>query len=175
MFRPGVKTEGLMWVIRACGELKRRGQRFRLVIIGDGRERLRLTRLARAELSDRVLFAGQIDRSQLYRYYSAADLFVFPGIQESLGMVYLEAQSCGLPAVAFENAGVPEAVRNGTTGLLVPVYDRRGFVAAIERLLQDGTLRRRMGENAKTHVRRFHDIRKNYQTMESVLHEMIPG
>jgi len=173
MFRSGVKTEGLTWVLRACGELKRRGQRFRVVIVGDGQERARLMRLARTEMPGQTLFAGQIDRSELYRYYSAADLFVFPGIQESLGLVYLEAQSCGLPAVAFENAGVPEAIRNGTTGLLVPMYDGRRFVEAIERQQQDGGLRRRLGENAKTHVRQFHDIRKNYRRMESVLQEMI--
>jgi glycosyltransferase involved in cell wall biosynthesis len=173
MFRPGVKAEGLAWVIRACGELGRRGRRLRLVIVGDGRERPRLKDLAQAELPGRALFAGQVERSELYRYYSAADLFVFPGIQESLGMVYLEAQSCGLPAVAFDNAGVPEALRHGTTGLLVPMYDGRGFVAAIERLLQDEDLRRRMGANARAHVRRFHDLRRNYEVMESVLQEMV--
>jgi len=173
MFRRGVKAEGLAWVIRACGELRRRGQRLRLVIVGEGRERARLMRLAQAELSDRALFAGRVDRGELYRYYSAADLFVFPGIQESLGLVYLEAQSCGLPAVAFENAGVPEAIRGGITGQLVPMYDGRGFAAAIERLLQDGDLRRRMGANAKAHVREFHDIRKNYRTLEAALQEMV--
>jgi glycosyltransferase involved in cell wall biosynthesis len=173
MFRPGVKTEGLSWVIRACGELRRRGRRFRVVIVGDGRERLRLMSLARAELPDRALFAGQVERRELYRYYSAADLFVFPGIQESLGMVYLEAQSCGLPAVAFENAGVPEAIRDGSTGLLVPMHDGRRFVEAIERLLEDGELRRRMGENAKTYVREFHDLDRNYQAMESVLQKVV--
>ena len=173
MFRPGVKAEGLAWVIRACGELGRRGRRLRVVIAGDGRERPRLMRLAQTELPDRVRFAGQVERRELYRYYSAADLFVFPGIQESLGVVYLEAQSCGLPVVAFANAGVPEAVRHGTTGLLVPMYDRRAFVAAIERLLRDGDLRRRMGANAGRHVRRLHDLRKNYAEMESVLQEMV--
>jgi glycosyltransferase involved in cell wall biosynthesis len=173
MFRPGVKAEGLAWVIRACGELRRRGQRLRLAIVGDGRERARLMRLAQAELSEWALFAGRVDRGELYRYYSAADLFVFPGIQESLGMVYLEAQSCGLPAVGFENAGVPEAVRSGATGLLVPMCDGPRFVAAIERLLQDGDLRRQMGANAQVHVRRFHDIRKNYRGLEAVLQELV--
>jgi glycosyltransferase involved in cell wall biosynthesis len=173
MFRPGVKTEGLRWVIRACGELRRRGRRLRVVIVGDGRERSRLASLARAELADRALFAGQVDRRELYRFYSAADLFAFPGIQESLGMVYLEAQSCGLPVVAFENAGVPEAIQDGRTGLLVPMADGRRFVEAIERLLTDGELRRWMGENAKTYVREFHDLDKNYQAMESMLRKMI--
>jgi glycosyltransferase involved in cell wall biosynthesis len=173
MFRPGVKTEGLIWVLRACGELRRRGRRFRVVIVGDGRERPRLAGLARAELPDRVLFAGRVDRRELYRYYSAADLFVFPGIRESLGMVYLEAQSCGLPAVAFENAGVPEAIQDGRTGLLVPMHDGRRFVEAIGRLLEDGALRRRMGQEAQAYVREFHDLNRNYRAMESVLHEVV--
>ena len=54
------------------------------------------------------------------RYYSAGDMFVFPGIRESLGMVYLESQSCGLPVVAFHNGGIPEVVVDGETGFLTP-------------------------------------------------------
>jgi glycosyltransferase involved in cell wall biosynthesis len=173
MFRPGVKSEGLRWVIRACGELRRHGQRLQLVIVGEGRERSPLMRLARAELGHQAFFAGRIERGELYRYYSAADVFVFPGIQESLGLVYLEAQSCGLPAVAFDNAGVSEAIRDGRTGLLVPMYDRRRFVEAIARLLQHGELRRRMGANAQAHVRQFHDMRVNYRAMESELRAMV--
>jgi glycosyltransferase involved in cell wall biosynthesis len=99
MFRPDVKTEGLTWVIRACGELRRRGNNFHLVIAGDGKEKDRLQRLAREHLPHRFHFAGEIPRKEMYRYYSACDLFVFPGIRESLGMVFLEAQSCGLPVV----------------------------------------------------------------------------
>jgi glycosyltransferase involved in cell wall biosynthesis len=173
MFRPGVKAEGLAGVIRACGELIRRGQHLRLVIVGDGRERPRLMGLARAELGGQAVFAGRVQRRELYRYYSAADVFAFPGIQESLGLVYLEAQSCGLPAVAFDNAGVPDAIRDGVTGILAPLNDGRRFAEAIARLLDDGGLRRWMGANASAYVRRCHDLKKNYQVMESVLQETI--
>jgi len=173
MFRPGVKAEGLGWVIRTCGELRRRGRRFTLIIVGDGKERERLVKLAQAEIPAQVRFAGQVPRLELYRYYSAADLFVFPGIQEALGMVYLEAQSCGLPAVAFDNAGTPEAIQNGRTGLLVPMYDGSRFAGAIEQLLEDGGLRRQMGEAAKTHIRASHDLAKNYGQMEDVLQRLI--
>jgi glycosyltransferase involved in cell wall biosynthesis len=88
-------------------------------------------------------------------------------------MVYLEAQSCGLPAVAFDNAGVPEVVRDGVTGLLVPLNDDRRFAGAIARLIEDVDLRRRMGANARLHVRRFHDLRRNYRAMEALLQETI--
>ena len=169
MFRPDVKTEGLIWVIRACGELYRQGQNFRLIIAGDGKEREKLRQLAAEHVADRVVFPGKIARKDMYRYYSAADVFVFPGIRESLGMVYLEAQSCGLPVVAFNNAGVPEAVQDGKTGLLVPMYALTPFVAAVKRLMVDKNLRRQMGFAAKSYVRQFHDLNKNYQALERAL------
>jgi glycosyltransferase involved in cell wall biosynthesis len=173
MFRPDVKTEGLGWVIRACGELYRQGQDFRLVIAGDGKERGTLQRMAGEYVADRVLFLGKIARENMYRYYSAADLFVFPGIQESLGLVFLEAQSCGLPVIAFENAGVPEAVQDGRTGLLVPLYAMEPFVAAIKRLLIDKSLRGRMGQAATSYVRRFHDLERNYEGLELIFNRIV--
>ncbi len=172
MFRPGVKAEGLAWVIRTCGELVRRGRRFALVIVGDGKARAMLERLADAEVPGRVRFLGQVPRAELYRHYSAADLFVFPGFQEALGMVYLEAQSCGLPAVAFDNAGTPEAIRHGETGLLVPLADRTGFRDAVERLVMDSGLRRQMGERGRDCVRMHHDLERNYAEMEAVLRHL---
>ncbi len=176
MFRRDVKTRGLKWVIRACGELGRRGQRFQLVIAGDGKERTALEKLAAEQAPGRVRFVGKISRSELYRYYSAADLFVFPGIGESLGLVFLEAQACGLPVVAFDNAGVPEAVQDGKTGFLVPVGEMEPFVNAVQRLLGDKGLRRQMGERASAYVRDRHDLKKNYQAIERVLTAIVqPG
>ncbi len=173
MFRPDVKTEGLTWLIQACGELYRQGQKFQLVIAGDGKERDKLQQLAREHLPERVLFLGKIPREDMYRYYSAADVFVFPGIRESLGLVFLEAQSCGLPVIAFNNAGVPEAVQDGKTGLLVPMYALGPFVDAVKRLMVDKNLRQQMGFAAQSYVREFHDLNKNYQELELSLSEIV--
>jgi glycosyltransferase involved in cell wall biosynthesis len=173
MFRPDVKTEGLAWVIRSCGELYRRGNPLWLVIAGDGKEKDKLKQLAKAHLPQRVRFVGHIARDEMYRYYSAGDLFVFPGIRESLGMVFLEAQACGLPVVAFDNAGVPEAVKDGVTGLLVPAFDANAFEEAIARLLNDSELRRNMGQAGKAHIRQNHDLNRNYQKMGAVLQEIV--
>lgn len=176
MFRRDVKTRGLKWVIRTCSELGRRGQRFQLVIAGDGKERKALEKLAAELVPGRVRFVGKISRSELYRYYSASDLFVFPGIGESLGLVFLEAQACGLPVVAFDNAGVPEAVQDGKTGFLVPVGEMEPFVEAVQRLLGDKGLRRQMGARASAFVRDRHDLKKNYQAIERVLTAIVqPG
>ncbi len=173
MFRPGVKSEGLAWVIRSCAELNHKDYSFQLVIAGEGKEGPRLRQLAAEYLPGRVRFLGKIARDKMYRFYSAGDLFVFPGIRESLGMVYLEAQSCGLPVVAFADGGVPEVVAEGKSGYLVRPFDKSGFIAAVARLLSDFTLRRQMGEAAGRYVRQSHDVRKNYGKVEEVLLSLV--
>jgi phosphatidylinositol alpha-1,6-mannosyltransferase len=172
MFRPGVKVKGLAWVIRACGKLFRQGKQFQLVIVGDGKERVRLQRMAAENLPGRVRFMGKVPRNEMYGIYSACDVFAFPGIRESLGMVFLEAQSCGLPVVAFANGGIPEVVKDRTTGFLVPLYAFDQFVQAIESLLADENLRRKMGHAAHSYVRENHDLNRNYRKMEEVLEKV---
>jgi glycosyltransferase involved in cell wall biosynthesis len=100
---------------------------------------------------------------------SAADLFAFPGIRESLGMVYLEAQSVGLPVAAFDNGGIAEVVGRDETGFLTPPFDDAAFRAAVARLLDDRDLRRSMGEQAEARVRLRHDLSVNYAKVEAVL------
>ncbi|MFZ0612654.1 MAG: glycosyltransferase family 4 protein [Desulfobacterales bacterium] len=175
MFRPGVKYRGLAGVIEACGRLRRNGLDFRLVIVGDGRQRSRLVRLAQTELPGKVLFAGQVPRTEMVRFYSAGDLFVFPGIGESLGMVYLEAQSCGLPVVAVDNAGVPEAVADGITGVLVPPDNMDAFTEAIADLVADTGRRQTMGRAARAYIRQNHDLTTNYLAVEMVLNRIAGG
>ncbi len=169
MFRPGVKSESLTWVIRSCAQIDHKRHPFVLVMAGEGKEGPRLRQLADRCLQNRVRFVGKIAREKMYRFYSAGDLFVFPGIRESLGMVYLEAQSCGLPVVAFADGGVPEVVAEGKSGYLVRPFDKSRFIGAIVRLLSDLTLRRRMGEAAGRYVRQNHDVGENYRKVEEVL------
>lgn len=169
MFRPDVKSQGIAFLLRACGALYRKRTDFRLVIAGDGTQRPRLEALARFELGDRVRFVGKIPREKMHRFYSAGDIFAFPGIRESLGMVFLEAQSCGLPVVAFHNGGIPEVTQPGRTGFLTPVFDIPAFARAIERLLDDPALCRQMGKQAARQVQERHDLGKNYQRMATLL------
>ena len=169
MFRPGVKTEGLDWVIRTCGELYRKGKKFYLVIAGDGSKRAYLETLAETHIPGHALFLGKISRRRMHRFYSAGDIFVFPGIRESLGMVFLEAQSCRLPVVAFSNGGIPEVVKDGKTGFLTPLMDKQEWNRAVCRLLSNYTLRQEMGRAAEIYVRKNHDSDKNYTRVSEIL------
>lgn len=172
MFRPGVKTKGLKKVIESCAELAGKGRDIRLIIAGDGTCRSELETLASRLLPGRALFLGQVERSMLHSYYSAADLFAFPGIEESLGMVYLEAQSCGLPVVAFGDWGGGEAVISDTTGLLSPAADPSAFTTNIDRLIQEPEFRTKLGEQAANHVRDNHELDRSYNLLEEQLRQL---
>lgn len=169
MMRPGVKTDGLLQVIQCCRQLIERGHRIQLVIAGDGKCYKTVEERAQTLLRDGCTLLGQVERKQMYRYYSGADIFVFPGVEESLGMVYLEAQSCGLPAVAFENWGGKEAIIHDHTGLLSPAAQPELFTKNIEFLIENPGQRARMGINGKQHIRQSHDLKKNYRLLAEKL------
>lgn len=169
MFRPDVKTQGLTWVIESCARLVQQGNDLRLIIAGDGRERAKLTTLGEKLLGDKISFTGKIPREKMAEFYSGGDLFVFPGINESLGMVFLEAQSCGLPVVAFDTAGVPEVVLHGETGLLTPPFAEKDFDRAVTLLLTNELKRKNMGAAAAHHIRAKHDLNRNYNQLGQLL------
>ena len=172
MMRPDVKSRGLEFLLRSLALLASRRD-FLVVLAGDGQEKDRLMELADVLLPGRVHFLGLIPRSEMSRIYSAADVFAFPGFRESLGMVYLEAQSCGLPVVAFADGGIPEVVEQGTTGHLTPLHDPVAYAAAVERLLADESLREKMGRAAAKRVRERHDLNRNYLQVETRLADVL--
>ncbi len=176
MFRPGVKSDGVRKVMQSCQELIRRGCNILLVVIGDGTNRHILEREGQEKLSGNCLFLGKIERHELYRCYSGADVFAFPGIEESLGMVYLEAQSSGLPAVAYSDWGAKEAVVHEKTGLLSPAAQPDLFTGHLEELLLNPDRRAAMGAAASNHIRAHHDSSVNYQVISHCLSELVtPG
>lgn len=172
MFRDDVKTKGLSWLIKCLGELVKQNPDFHLVIAGTGKMETILKALVKKHIPGHCTFAGKISRKDMYRFYSSGDIFAFPGIRESLGMVFLEAQCCGLPVVAFNNGGIPEVVEDKKTGYLVPMYDCSGFSDMLNRLLQDMDLCKKMGQHAFEYVKKYHDIDKNYQKFEEILYEV---
>ncbi len=173
MFRDDVKSLGLARVLESCRRLQVQGVEFLLVIAGDGCKRDWLEQLARWLPTDMVRFVGQLPPQQMRDFYSAGDFFAFPGINESLGMVYLEAQACGLPVVAYENGGIAGVVEQNKTGFLIELDNNAAFDAAILRLLQDEPLRQQMGRAAVAAVQKNHDLQKNYQQIDRIIKDLV--
>jgi glycogen synthase len=101
----------------------------------------------------RVRFRGVVDDRDLQDYYAGADLFVAPSLYESFGLIYLEAMQYGVPVIGCRTGGVPDVVMDGDHGLLVPPGDAVALEAALDRLMEDDELRRRLGANGATRVR----------------------
>jgi hypothetical protein len=100
----------------------------------------------------RCRFHGAVDDERLDRFYRDCTVFVAPSRYESFGLVYLEAMRWGKPVVGCRTGGVPEVVRDGETGLLVPPGDAPALETAVARLLDDGDLRARLGAAARAAV-----------------------
>jgi hypothetical protein len=96
----------------------------------------------------RCRFHGQVDDAALAAFYARSSFLVAPSLYESFGLVFLEAMRYGKPVIGCCTGGVPEVVRDGETGLLVPPDDPPALAAAINRLVADAALRRALGETA---------------------------
>ena len=121
---------------------------FRLLFVGEGALRSELERrVGELGLTRHVDMPGASDR--VPDLLAAADVFVLPSHLEGMSNAILEAMASGLPVVAKAVGGNPELVVDGETGLLCRPGDPESMAAAIGRLLQDASLRRRMGEAAR--------------------------
>jgi N-acetyl-alpha-D-glucosaminyl L-malate synthase BshA len=108
----------------------------KLVLIGDGPERLFIQQLVRElKLTSDVQFMGEQD--QLEPLFLCADLFLLPSEQESFGLTALEAMNCGVPVIATSIGGLPEVITHGETGYLFPVGDVADMAASAVALLTD--------------------------------------
>jgi len=134
---------------------KRRPVQLRLA--GDGALRSRLEDHVRGlGIRELVRILGNLDRAQLLRQYREAAVFTFATKGEGSPLALLEAMSCALPVVASDVPGVREILGGGQRGLLAPPEDPMAMASAIERILGDEELARRMGTNAREYVENNH-------------------
>ncbi|MFV2092924.1 MAG: glycosyltransferase family 4 protein, partial [Hyphomicrobiales bacterium] len=129
-----------------------------LVIVGDGPARPQVEALFAGLPAARVRFLGAVPADAMAPVYRGADIFTWPGVNEAYGMVYLEAQSCGLPVVATASGGVANVVRDATSGILVGAGQTGAYRDALERLIIDAARRRELGGLAARFVAETHSL-----------------
>ena len=140
-----LKNQRLM--IESLPALLRAHPSLRLVMIGDGPlEPVLRAQAASLKVAEHIAFLGQ--RSDVADLLPAFDIFALPSLTEGLSIALLEACATGLAVVATRVGGNPEIIRDGQTGLLVPVDDGDALRDALASLLDDPTLRTRLGANA---------------------------
>lgn len=152
-----VPRKGQDQLIRCMPHILERYPDAHLVIVGKGRYRAALEALA-ADVSHAVTFTGAVSSEDMRDLVAAADIFAMPartrggGLDvEGLGIVYLEAQACGVPVIAGKSGGAPETV-TPETGIVVDGADTREITSAIVSLLDDPLRRARLGQAGRAHV-----------------------
>ena len=149
-----VARKGQDVLIRGWPEVRRQAPGARLVIVGSGPYERKLQAMA----GEGVVFTGAVPGERLRDIVAAADVFAMPartrlgGLDvEGLGIVYLEAQACGVPVVAGDSGGAPETV-TAETGVVVDGRDTGAVAKAITQLLLDDQRRTQMGRAGRAHV-----------------------
>lgn len=146
-----VEAKGFQYVLEAAPAILTSFPDAHFVLIGDGPYRDRLAEKCAAQgITSRVVFAGK--RDDMPGVYRSLDMLVLPSLNEGMPMTLLEAMAARLPVIASRVGGIPKMVRNGETGLLVNPTDVQGLRQAIEALLADRTMSRRMGESGRRWV-----------------------
>lgn len=149
-------------LVRALPSIRAAVPDAALLLVGGGPSRGDLERsVDRNGLREHVILTGSVPASELPAYYGAGDVFAMPGRTrlggldvEGLGMVYLEAAACGLPVVAGRGGGVPDAVRDGETGVVVDGASADAVATAIAELLADPVRAKAMGTLGREWVER---------------------
>jgi phosphatidylinositol alpha-1,6-mannosyltransferase len=147
-------------LVRALPLVQRSVPDAALLLVGGGPYRSRLESLAvDVGVSESVVFTGTVPWPDLPEYYGVGDVFAMPcrtrlggADVEGLGIVYLEASACGLPVVAGDSGGAPDAVVEGETGYVIDGHAVEILAALLSELLGDGDARRRMGDNGRRWV-----------------------
>ena len=169
-----VPRKGFDTLIEAAAIVAERVPTLQIAIAGSGRDRARLQRRARS-LGSPVRFLGRVDDAELAPFLASADVFAMMcrqrwlGLeQEGFGIVFLEASSCAVPVVAGRSGGSAEAVVDGRTGIVIDrPSDARVVASALERLLEDDSLRASIGREG----RRRAEQEFTHDRLATLLHE----
>ena len=167
---------GAEYLIRAIPSIRARHPSLRVVILGDGSLRTRLERLTAAlSVTDVVSFYGRVPHDDVPRHMAAMDIFVMPSIHESetFGIAAVEAQAMGIPVVASRIGGVPEAVLEDRTALLVPPGDVDALSCAVMRLIEEPMLYQSMSGEGRSFVQRCYDWHRNAERVEALYTQLL--
>lgn len=164
------RRKGVQVLFRAIPDILKQLPETKFVIIGrdtfvskdfisfDGERKDSFKEVLIASIPKKYLqnieFLDYLDSRDLNDYYANCDIFVAPSLYESFGFIYIEAMSYGKPVIGCSVGGVPEVIKQGIDGILVPPQDSDSLSRAITQLARDCQLRMKLGNRARERVRR---------------------
>jgi glycosyltransferase involved in cell wall biosynthesis len=173
-----VEKKGCRRLIEAMAEVQRRYPSAELMVIGDGLLRQECEGLA-ATMLTRYRFMGAQPADAVKKWMSRSAVFCVPsevassGDAEGFGIVFIEAQAMGLPVVSTRSGGIPEAVDDGHTGLLVEERDQGALAAAILKLLEDDELWLRFSVAGRKRVVDEFNLAHQTEDLERIFQDLL--
>ena len=162
-----VSKKGIEYGLQAVAALARQEQPVQYLIIGDGPLRPKLEHMVKdLALEGVVRLAGWMSRPEIVRALGETDILLAPSVkaengdEEGTPVVIMEAMAAGVPVVSTLHAGIPELVRDGVSGFLVPERDVPQLASVLRRLVQSPDLRAQIGAQGRLDITEQHDIHK---------------
>ena len=175
-----VAHKGVDTVLKALPAVLERAPDVRYAVAGSGPERDGLEKLAhKMGVADQVRFLGEVGEAELPALYNLASVYVgasrrgAPTGVEGFGISLVEASACGLPVVGGNSGGIPDAVRDGETGFLVPPEDPAAVGDAVSRLLADAGLARRIGAAGRRAVETYYNWDRVVRDLRAIEAEVV--
>lgn len=162
-------AKGLNYLLRAVKNLKEKHRNIIVLVVGDGAIRKELEEMA-GDLNVRSIFTGW--QHDLAPYYSVMDIFALPSLFEGLPNVVLEAMAMKIPVVATKVGGNPDILSNGENGFLVPTRDVHQLSSALDKLIDDDSLRAQIGAINRQKVEAYFLWSKTAEKVENVYLEV---
>jgi colanic acid/amylovoran biosynthesis glycosyltransferase len=170
-----IEKKGLPVTLRAFASFQKRYPNAALTIAGEGPLLGRLRDLARElKIDNRVSFTGFVSQKELREIYYSSHIFLHPsetgpdGNQEGIPNSMLEAMATGLPVFATQHGGIPEAIENGVSGVLVAERDHEDLTRALLDAVQDRDFLLRLASNGAEVVRKKFDLNERARQLEGV-------
>jgi glycosyltransferase involved in cell wall biosynthesis len=169
-----VQTKGIQELAAASELLLRKHARFQLVCVGNGPSRHDLQSLRdRVGREGAVVLPGRVTPQEVPFFLQGSDFLVLPSYSEGMPQAVLEAMNCGLAVVATQVGGVPEAVVDGRTGLLVEAKNAAQLQAAMERMIVDEGFRQTAGRDGLAQAREVFDPDRNARAFAEALWSLV--
>jgi glycosyltransferase involved in cell wall biosynthesis len=168
-----VSSKGQLILLRACAILLSKGREIRVRLVGDGPDRKHLQAFAKLK-GIPIIFEGARSHDETRLLLGHADIFALASFAEGVPVALMEAMAMEVPCVSTIIAGIPELIRDGLDGLLVPASSAEALAAALERLIDEPPLRRSLGIAGRERVHDLYNLPKNVGLLASVLRENLP-
>jgi glycosyltransferase involved in cell wall biosynthesis len=148
--------KGLNYLIEAWVSVIKAVPSAKLVIIGEGKEREAIKKMIKElKITDSVILTGNLAYEKVPSEIKRSEIFVCPSLAEGLGIVFIEAQACGVPPIGTRVGGIPDVIQDGENGLLIEPKNSDQIRDAILKLLNDKELAKRLGERGLETCKRF--------------------